>query len=247
MIFLNGHEIKPTIFPDKTSQVWNVDPEFSNSKINEIMWKFEHEGEFMHVVQLRDLLRSKGFKCGLHMPYLPYARQDKAVTNTETFALRSFANLINKLTFQYVSAIDPHSMVAKHFIYNFVELSVATEINFAAKETDATLFCYPDDGALKKYTKYLDDPHAYGEKHRDQQTGKITDYKLFGDVKGQSVLIVDDICDGGMTFILLADALIVAGARDINLYVSHGIFSKGTEVLHAAGIKRIFTKEGEVK
>jgi len=36
------------------------------------------------------------------------------------------------------------------------------------------------------------------------------------------------------------------GAKDVALYVSHGIFSKGLEPLREGGIKRIFTKDGEV-
>jgi ribose-phosphate pyrophosphokinase len=56
-------------------------------------------------------------------------------------------------------------------------------------------------------------------------------------------MICDDIADGGKTFIELAKSL-NGIVKDINLYVSHGIFSKGLKVLHDAGISKIFTKEG---
>jgi len=59
---------------------------------------------------------------------------------------------------------------------------------------------------------------------------------------------VDDICDGGRTFIESAGLLREAYPEaDIHLYVSHGIFSKGTDVLFDAGIKTIHTIKGEVK
>jgi len=58
-------------------------------------------------------------------------------------------------------------------------------------------------------------------------------------------MIVDDICDGGATFILLAKELYAAGAKEVNLFVTHGIFSKGLIPLYEAGIKRIFTQDGE--
>ena len=47
------------------------------------------------------------------------------------------------------------------------------------------------------------------------------------------ILVVDDICDGGGTFLLLAEALRKAGIdNNLELYVSHGIFSKGTDIIY---------------
>ena len=49
--------------------------------------------------------------------------------------------------------------------------------------------------------------------------------------KDKKVLIVDDICDGGRTFIELAKVLRAKGAETVDLYTTHGIYSKGTKVL----------------
>ena len=49
-------------------------------------------------------------------------------------------------------------------------------------------------------------------------------------VKGKKCLIVDDICDGGGTFVGSAKLLIEAGADRVDLYVTHGIFSKGIPI-----------------
>ena len=49
-----------------------------------------------------------------------------------------------------------------------------------------------------------------------------------------------------MTFKLMAEQLYKQGAAEVHLYVTHGIFSKGLSVLRSSGIKRIFTKDGEV-
>ena len=48
-----------------------------------------------------------------------------------------------------------------------------------------------------------------------------------------------------MTFKLLAKDLLAAGAKEVNLFVTHGIFSKGLRTLRNSGINRIFTKDGE--
>ena len=91
-------------------------------------------------------------------------------------------------------------------------------------------------------------PYCSFSKTRDPLTGYITDLSLDQeiDIQGCVVIIVDDLCDGGMTFKLTAEALLKKGAKKVHLYVSHGIFSKGLETLRESGIDRIFTKSGEV-
>lgn len=243
MIRLNDVEIKATIFPDKTSQVWKVEPLLLIAQDFFIQWEFESEAELMHLAQLTRLL-GRGHK-SLYLPYLPYGRQDKVPANDSTFALWSFAEFINMMNFDKVICFDPHSSVAGDLIFRFLPMYPITEINAFAAETKADCVCFPDKGAVNKYTPLIQRPYIYGDKTRDQLTGQITGYKLHGDPEGKRVLIVDDICDGGGTFVLLAAELISRGVKEIHLYVSHGIFSKGLQVLRNAGIQRIFTKQGE--
>ena len=249
MIKLNGEIVPVTIFPDQTSQVWKIKniPESYEAVIN---WNFESESELIHLAQLKHLLNAMGVMAiDLHLSYLPYGRQDKPISNESTFALFSFCFFLNSLKFRSIQCIDPHSNVPFSYLENFIAHYPNTQVMGAYKCTNSDLVCYPDKGALSKYTQFYKFPHIYGEKVRDQLTGQITSYSLIFDnlsnPKDKSVLIVDDICDGGMTFILLAKDLLAAGAKEVNLFVSHGIFSKGLGVLKDAGIKRIFTKEGE--
>jgi phosphoribosylpyrophosphate synthetase len=111
--------------------------------------------------------------------------------------------------------------------------------------TESSVACYPDKGARVKYTDFYNLPSIHGNKIRNQDTGHIEQYDLFGNCEGKRILIVDDICDGGATFVLLADQLYANGAEEVNLFVTHGIFSKGLKPLRNAGIKRIFTNKGE--
>lgn len=245
MISLNGIIIKPTLFPDNTSQVWHVPVEAFKATSGDVIWDFEHEGEFMQLAQLKTLLDHKGINANLVMKYLPYGRQDKQVSNDATFGLRTFASLLNGLSFQQVGVIDPHSDVVE-IIKNCTVIHPYTAIKVAVDLTETELVCYPDKGAVKKYTKLHYHPFVYGDKVRNQDTGKIESMKLIGDVKGKNVLIIDDICDGGGTFCWMASLLYDAGAKEVNLYTSHGIFSKGLKPLRAAKIERIFTKDGEI-
>lgn len=251
MIYVNGSPLKVTLFPDNTSQVWQV-PQLDIPDTNwvHIVWEFSHEGEFMHLAQLKALLDAKNFRCTLRIKYLPYARQDKPITNETTFALTPFAYMLNTLQFEEIIINDPHSDVALKMIYNSRASYPVGMIIDVMKLTESELLAYPDKGAVSKYVTLMgqtkeDPPFIFGEKVRDQITGRIASYSFSGEVFGRSILIVDDICDGGATFKLLAEQLLKAGALEVNLFVTHGIFSKGLRSLFDAGIKRIFTQDGE--
>jgi len=255
MIKLNEQDINVTLFPDNTSQVWNVSPDtlykFSKTKRFAIDWNFTHEGEIIHLAQLVTLLRNiePTFSITLHMDFLPYGRQDKGVANDKTFGLITFANLINSLEFDMVTTFDAHSDAPDYLIKNFKNLFPYTLVEGAVNKCNPDMLAFPDKGAIRRYGKelaFLGKIHVYGDKERDQQTGHITNYTLHGDVSGRNVLIVDDICDGGMTFIHLAKALLTNGAKSVNLYTTHGIYSKGLRPLREAKIERIFNKAGEV-
>jgi ribose-phosphate pyrophosphokinase len=254
MITINGSPLPVTLFPDNTSQVWKL-PEhiFESDSWVHIVWDFQHEGEFMQIAQLKELLDVHNVRSALRIKYLPYGRQDKFYGNTRTFALHTFAKLLNSLDFEEVIIHDPHSQVALDLIHNSRAVYPIKEVEQVAQMIDdsvedLTIFCFPDNGALTKYSevyKMSYRPYVHGVKVRDQLTGHITDYHLEDGVYDKSVLIVDDICDGGATFVILAKALYEAGAKEVNLFVSHGIFSNGLRPLFDAGIKRVFTKDGE--
>jgi len=244
MIKLNGTIIDVTIFPDKTSQVWKVPQSCFEGKSYNIKWEFENEAELFHICQLVDLIRFGHIpkKIILDMSYMPYGRQDKEVNNESTFALYTFSKIINSLKLDRITTLDAHSNACL-MIRDMDNQYPISAISNAHEASGADCQGFPDKGASDRYLCNPED--IIGHKVRDQLTGWITDYRIEGDPKDKSILIVDDICDGGMTFKLMAKALYEQGAKEVHLYVTHGIFSKGVETLRESGIKRIFTKDGE--
>ena len=225
MIKLNGVEVNPTIFPDGTSQVWQLTDDYSLHGSNVIRWDFESESELIHVIQLHDLIAlGFGHKVELLMPYLPYARQDKSYCNNETFALRTFAQILNSCHFETVTSYDAHSETAGLLIDRFI--NVPPNLSFT---DEYGLVCFPDAGAMKRYAGSVSKPVFYADKVRDQETGWITHYKIVSDFQptDHDIIVVDDLCDGGMTFNILADDLHEIGVGRLDLYVTHGLFSKG--------------------
>lgn len=242
-LFSGGKEVKftTTVFPDKTSQVWKLDENaMSPDKDNHILWLFENEAELFHVCQISQLCYDVfDTTVDLVCPYLPYGRQDKEVSNSASFALTTFKEILFNAGITRIETFDAHSK--SDMVY---PTEVASPGEFHRSILNHDFVCYPDKGAASRYMHSISGPFIYTEKVRNQLTGDITGIRLVTnnqDIAGKKILIIDDICDGGMTFIKVAEALKVYCPNRIDLAVSHGLFSKGRHVLHEAGISDIFT------
>lgn len=201
----------------------------------------------------------------LVLPYLPYSRADRRFVRGDCFGLKTFGQLIVNMDFDKVITLDAHSPAAQHYMVygeistEFDDVSPRIFINKALQSMingeelkgqawqlqDAPFASHigillPDAGAAR----YRMLTELQCEKHRDKASGKFLGFTVppkekFGSF--DSVLIIDDICDGGGTFIGIADLL-----KDYNLklylYVTHGIFSKGVDELKKH-FHRIYTTD----
>lgn len=249
MIFLNGKPLPVTVFPDKTSQVWKLDKE-AFDKAADIEWRFEEEAEVLHLAQLADLLKSNGIPASLRVSYLPYARQDKDISNTTTFALHTFANILNSMDFWRVTILDPHSDVALKLINNSVAVYPVKEFNNTVKIVEPDMIIYADKGAYNKYHPKIYNitcPVNFAIKRRDPLTGHV-ELDPGGDVLNylsksfavKKVLLVDDIIDGGATICGLAKHISKAGA-EVYVFVTHPLLTKGMQVILDSGVKKVYS------
>lgn len=169
------------------------------------------------------------------IPYFPAARQDRLMVQGEPLSVKVNAQLINSLDLEQVYVFDPHSEVTPALLdkvtviynYDFIRQVIAM------RGKDNLVLISPDGGALKKIYKLSEQlggiPVIECSKVRDVATGKLKSFTVYADdLKGRNGLIVDDICDGGGTFIGLAQSLKDKGIGSLSIAVSHGIFSKGT-------------------
>ena len=186
----------------------------------------------------------------LFIPYLPYARQDRIMVNGEPLSIKVMANLLNSLECGRIFVYDVHSSVSTALINNCVNIDNHSLVGVAVNKECDCLLVSPDAGASKKMydvAKFIDrNEFVHCEKVRDVATGKITGIEVgMSDVylKGRTCVIVDDICDGGATFTALATELKKRGAKRVVLVVSHGIFSKGIEILRANNIDHVYTTD----
>lgn len=165
----------------------------------------------------------------LVIPYLLGARSDRRMMSGDSVDLKVIADMINYCEFERVSLFDVHSDVATLLIHNSINHDNSRLVGKYDKP-GAVLIC-PDAGAAKKIDRYLEWNKnlldvVYCIKKRDLSNGEIT-LKVLEPEKCamRNCVIIDDICDGGATFVKIAEQIKPA---HLTLIVSHGIFSKST-------------------
>lgn len=227
MIKLNGYIVEQGSFPDGTLMLKNLNNYLAFGEKAFIEWKYENDAELFTLICVRRYLDDFHLRfITLQMDYIPHARQDRVKTCQDVFTLKYFAEIINSLNFSAVNVLDAHSNVALALIDRVRNCSPEPFIEKAISNinNEANLIAfYPDEGAMKRYSDMANMPYAFGIKKRNWETGKIEGLTIQNQelVKGKDVLIIDDICSRGGTFLHSARALKEAGANKIYLYVTH--------------------------
>lgn len=231
-------------FPGGERNVKIVDPQEIHRYRNfKVRCDFQGSDDLIDLMLLVNAVRNvvAGTKLWLQIPYFPFARQDRLMTEGEPFALQIAAQIVNSCNFEEIEVWDPHSDVLAG-MFGAGKLKIIPQEYFVKycnlPKYDSYLVS-PDAGALKKIyksAKTLGIEVIQANKNRNPATGEIinTHINLHPEITPNSTfIIVDDICDGGRTFIDLAKAIksMYNDSNKLILYVTHGIFSKGLEPL----------------
>ena len=198
--------------------------------------------EYMSAAMWIDYAHQGGHEVKALIPYLPGARQDRG----NPFGAKVYANLINAMNADEVVCFDPHSPVMPSLVRNLRVVGAEEVIRRAVRaELDAYagVIC-PDEGAKTRSAvtaEALGLPLFHAAKHRDFATGKLSGFTC-GKLPAEGrFLVVDDICDGGGTFMGLAEATGL-GPERLDLWVSHGVFSGNAGRLKSA-YRTVFTTD----
>jgi ribose-phosphate pyrophosphokinase len=173
----------------------------------------------------------------LFIPYMPYGRQDRVCNEGESFALRVFGHMLKAFPhYNNIYIKDMHSEVTHHVLMAYgMQVQHMSQSSCAKYLPKFDALIAPDKGAAEKvmthYQVGLGTPYFTLNKVRLDGRVIYEDYP-HDTIKG-NVCVVDDICDGGATFLSLATMLNRSqpNITALNLYVTHGIFSKGVEEL----------------
>ncbi len=189
-------------------------------------------------------LRRVGVKnVSLFVPYLLGARCDRKFQSGGTSYLRDVvAPIINSQKYYAVRVYDVHNMaVTDACIDNLILEDNANLVRYSIEGIRSANFVIitPDEGASKKIYPLINKIGIQSEVHicskkRDPKSGAIIESSIGNvvDFKGADIFIIDDICDGGRTFIEIAKKIKNLNCGKIYLIVSHGIFSAGFDELY---------------
>lgn len=213
-----------------------------------ISFQFKSNDDLIDLLLLTDAVRRYYFprvvELSLTMDYLPYARQDRVCNPGESLSVKVIANLINSQGYARVICKDLHSDVSAALINNLINVDMNT-LAWSLGKLSHTILVSPDAGANKKVLNFAK-KHGFADvvradKTRNTATGEILGTKVFSEHVGDhNFLILDDMCDGGRTFIELAKELRKLTTGQIYLYVTHGLFTKGADIFNGV-IDRIYT------
>lgn len=193
------------------------------------VWATIKDGDLTEVALL---VNAMGRYTTLILPYFSYGRADRRFVAGDCCGAAVARDMLKSVADQVVT-LDGHSPLAgvENVSPGPLIAGAIHEISKIA-DLDSLTLLLPDKGAKDRLE--LDNMSGFPvkccTKKRDAKTGKLSGFKV-PKIKTESVLIVDDICDGGGTFIGIADALKNQYKR-LFLYVTHGIFSKGFKELN---------------
>lgn len=216
-----------------------------------VLARLKNSNDILELIMLTDALRRiDNTPINLIIPKVPYAQQDRVCDFGESLSLKVFAGMINNLKFNKVTILDPHSNVCDSVLDNLEIISQLDIINKSPeliKELLDGILISPDAGSNKKIfeiAKFLNREFIRCDKLRDLTNGNIKETIVYcDDLVGRNATICDDICLGGRTFIELAKVLKTKNAGKIRLFVTHGVFNNGIDVLFDGGIDEIWTTD----
>ena len=177
------------------------------------------------------LRRSSAKNITAVIPYFGYARQDRKVVPRTSISAKLVSNLITKAGADRIVTVDLHAGQIQGFFDIPVDNLFATPIfarhvkkNIKSKK----IICVaPDVGGTERARalgKILNIGLAIVDKRRPKP-GQSQVMNVIGDVKDKTCIIVDDIIDSGGTIVNAAKALKSRGAREVYVYITHGVLS----------------------
>jgi len=177
------------------------------------------------------LRRSSAKNITAVIPYFGYARQDRKVVPRTAISAKLVSNLITYSGANRVVTLDLHAGQIQGFFDIPVDNLFATPIfarHIKKNITINNLICVaPDVGGVERtraLSRRINSSIAIIDKRRPTP-GKSEVMNIVGNVKNKTCVIVDDIIDSGGTIVNAAKALVEKGAKEIYVYITHGVLS----------------------
>jgi len=191
--------------------------------------------DICNVLTADAMLKRQGISSQWFIPYMPFARHDRRNHNGDGFELDIAIGMLKAIN---PVIADPHSDVSGSQLRYITQSAAVSLYRKYSLFSDSDYVIIPDQGAVKKTHSWLGKNLAIqGKKIRNPLTGALSGFGIDvdklsdGSFNGANCIIVDDICDGGGTFLGLLKVLKDHGAGKVTLATTFGLYTKGVELL----------------
>ncbi len=212
--------------------------EFSHKDYIEVACRITNEKDLFLLMQVADIINRHEVRWNLNIYYLMGMRIDRVMDFNRPFTAKIVCNIIDSLNPNLVSIVDPHSEEYGYLLKSASKAPIENEQYKALHPYWNIVFknylvVFPDKGAYKRYGPR--EGHVVANKIRNITTGKIEKIEIINpdlfSNNSKPIMVVDDLCDAGGTFIGLAEEIRKYTDKEINIFVTHMVNSKGIENL----------------
>lgn len=260
-IFNVDFDVKFSIFPAGELNVELSDCDIIKDKQYTItLTSFAYRNPYwLHgLIILSGYLKEKtGRKVLVNMSYLPYSRQDREIkkTLTQPFSEKYiYETLKNCGYIEYIKTEEIHSKTIQEeldgsFIINDEESTLSRMFSFdKTNQFFKYLLVYPDKGARLRYSFDVD--YIMFDKVRNGGKIELEVYECSDEsiykhnLESLKIVVIDDICDGGNTFIEVSKKLdeLFGEKVEKSLLTYHGIYSNSAIDKLKEHYKNIFSQ-----
>jgi ribose-phosphate pyrophosphokinase len=182
------------------------------------------------------------------IPYLGYARQDRAFREGEVVSIGLVARLLEAVGVKHIITIDIHSQLAMSYFASIQNVSsVPLLADYASKmKLRNPIAVSPDAGGTnraKEFARQLDIDVIVLKKTRHRVTGEVTvDEKLDIDISKRDAIVIDDIISSGGSIVKGAEVLNKKGVGKIYAMCAHALLIKNAaQKIKSAGVQDIIS------
>jgi ribose-phosphate pyrophosphokinase len=212
-----------------------------------------YENFFELLMTIDAARRSSAKEVILLIPYLPHSRQERRDGQRTAISSRMVADMIQLMGADRIITLDLHTNAIEGF-YKIPVDPLSSHRLFLDHIQNLNLkdqcLCSPDFGGIKRikqYKKDLNVPMVVINKER-LKPNAVSSMEIIGDVKGKSVIIIDDLVDTAGTLCKAADLLKNQGATSVRAYCTHGVLSgQALENIDRSQIERIYISDTVVE
>lgn len=212
-------------FPDREPHI--VLEEVNRKESVKVICRISNPTDLFIATQVGSILNRQGVPYSFDIKYLMSMRMDRVISFNEAYSLSIVMKMLKMFNPINISVLEPHNDAA---------ILVNGGMGYPSHKPDFSeyLVVFPDKGAYMRY-KALYDKAVICSKVRDVSTGELTGFsienpEILEECPNKPLIVIDDLCDGGGTFVGIAELLKEkCPDRPKSIFVTHAVNPKGID------------------